>query len=240
MNRQWQKEYTLRAGDFDKYNRILPSAVLDLFQDAAGQHSELLGVGFRAMLERSCLWVLTHVRFRIVSSPLRHQTVIVKTWPLKPGRLSYRREYCIENEMGETLIAGSSDWVVIHSEKRRFLSMPDLYPFQEGFCEELMFSDKTVKIQNFEAGGATYTVNAGFSELDINNHVNNTKYANYVLDAINPGAEDVLETFQIDYRKEVVCGTELNIFHCREEKLVLTRGENSDGDTMFACRLTFR
>ena len=46
MKKLWQREYTLRAGDFDKFDRIKPSAVLDLFQDVAGQHAEEIGVGF--------------------------------------------------------------------------------------------------------------------------------------------------------------------------------------------------
>ena len=240
METVWQKEYTLRAGDFDKFDRIFPSAVLNLFQDAAGQHGEALGVGFESMLARSYLWVLTHVRFRILSPVFRHQTVVVKTWPLKPGRLSYRREYSIENTMGEILIEGSSDWVVIDSQKRQFIAAPDLYPFQEGFCEKLVFADKTAKIKSFEADGTVYPVNTGYSELDMNNHVNNTKYADYVLDAVNPGADDVLESFQMDYRKEVVCDTKLSILKKREKKLVFIRGENGDGDIMFACRLMFR
>ena len=42
-----------------------------------------------------------------------------------------------------------------------------------------------------------------FSDLDVNNHVNNTKYADYVLDAVNPTKAETLDVFQIDYRKEV-------------------------------------
>ena len=52
MNKLWKKEYYLRASDFDKFNHIKPSAVLDLFQDAAGQHADELGVGFDQMIKR--------------------------------------------------------------------------------------------------------------------------------------------------------------------------------------------
>ena len=62
----WEKEYNLRASDFDKYNHIKPSAVLDLFQDAAGQHAIILGVGFEDMLKRSFLWVLTKIKFKVL------------------------------------------------------------------------------------------------------------------------------------------------------------------------------
>ncbi len=240
MKRLWEKEYYLRASDFDKFSRIKPSAVLDLFQDAAGQHAEEIGVGFEEMLKRSYLWVLTKVKFRIISQPDTYQKVKVKTWPLAPNRLTYRREYCIEDENGKRLIVGSSEWVVIHSEKRHFLSVPDLYPFTDGFHEEMMFEGKLGKVPDFDAEGTPRTVNAGFSELDVNNHVNNTKYANYVLDAINPSNANETDTFQIDYRKEVLQGTRLGIYHIWQNNTVLSKGQDENGDTMFACKLEYK
>ena len=236
----WEKEYYLRASDFDKFNHIKPSAVLDLFQDAAGQHAVEIGVGFDDMIKRSYLWVLTKIKFKVITQPSIYQKVIVKTWPLEPNRLYYRREYCIENESGDKLIAGSSEWVVIHSEKRRFLSVPDLYPFTDGFHQEIMFDEKIGKVSDFEATGSPRIVNAGFSELDVNNHVNNTKYANYVLDAINPSESDELDVFQIDYRKEVLQGTELNVYYTKQDNIVLAKGQNENGDTMFACKLEYK
>lgn len=240
MKRLWEKEYTLRASDFDKYNRIKPSAILELFQDAAGQHALELGVGFDEMIKRSYLWVLTRIKFKIISNPKSYQTVIVKTWPLSPNRLSYRREYCIESESGEKLIVGSSDWVVIHSEKRRLIADPNLYPFTDGFHTQLMFEDKLVKVHDFETIGTPRVVNAGFSELDVNNHVNNTKYANYVMDAIAPKENNILESFQIDYRKEVLEGTRLHIHHITDAYETRAKGVNDNNDIMFACSIKYK
>ena len=240
MNKIFEKEYTLRAGDFDKYNRLKPSSILDIFQDIAGLHSEELNLGFEAMLQKSYLWVLVRVKFRILSPISRYEAIKVKTWPLKPNRLSYRREYCIENLDGEKLIIGSSDWVVVHSEQRKFLSVPDLYPFTEGFHEELMLEEKISKIKDFQTDALPYHINIGFSELDVNNHVNNTKYANYVLDALNPTENDIIESLQIDYRKEVMQGTPLNIYLLRENNKVLSKGTNNDGENMFTCEILLK
>ncbi len=239
MNKLWKKEYILRASDFDKFGNIKPSSVLDLFQDAAGQHAVEIGVGFDDMIKRSYLWVLTKVKFEILSQPKSYGKVIVKTWPLEPNRLTYRREYAIEDENGERLIVGSSEWVVIHSEKRRFVSAPDLYPFTDGFHTEIMCEEKLTKVRDFEISGAPYIVNTGFSDLDVNDHVNNTKYANYVLDALNPEKAQGLKEFQIDYRKEVLGGTKLCIHHKKEDETVLVKGQNDDGDIMFACKLHY-
>ena len=237
MNTNWEKRYTLRAGDFDKFNRIKPSAILDLFQDAAGQHAEELGLGFLPMLERSYLWVITRVAFEIVGTFTRYQNITVKTWPLEPRSLLYRREYCITDEKGELLVKGTSDWVILHSEKRRFLSVPNLYPFEDGFCCDLMFEEKLAKLPDFEAEKAPYVTNVQFSELDVNDHVNNIKYADYVMNAVMPTENDVLKFFQLEYRKEVMYGAQLNLYHVKDGKNISLKGQNPNGDTMFACKI---
>ena len=104
MQNIWSKDYTLRANDFDKYDRILPSSVLSLFQDAAGQHGEEIGVGFKEMLERNYLWVVVRLKFKILKAPKRYSKVTIKTWPFEPKRFSYRREYLITDENGEKLM----------------------------------------------------------------------------------------------------------------------------------------
>lgn len=240
MNKLWQKEYMLRASDFDKYDRIKPSAVLDLFQDAAGQHACELKLGFGDMLARGYLWVLTRVKFKILDDLSRYSTVVVKTWPLAPNRLNYRREYCIEDLNGNRLVAGSSEWVVIDCNERKFLSVPDLYPFNDGFYDEVMFDEKFRKVRDFEASGSPYIVSAGFNDLDLNNHVNNVRYASYALDALNPAMDQVIETFQIDYRKEVMQGARLEIYHARQDNLISVKGQNADGDIMFACNIELK
>lgn len=240
MKTLWQKEYNLRGSDFDKYDHIKPSAILDLFQDAAGQHAYELNVGFGDLLSRGLLWVLTRVKFKILGNISRYQSVVVKTWPLAPNRLNYRREYAIEDLDGNKLIIGSSEWVIIDSKERKFLSVPDLYPIDDGFNTEIMCEERMRKVRDFDASDTPYIVNTGFNDLDINNHVNNTKYANFVIDAINPDDNDVIDTFQIDYRKEVMQGDIIQIYINKQDNVLCAKGQNPAGDILFACNVEFK
>lgn len=236
MNSVASYEYTLRANDFDCRNKLLPSAILDLFQDAAGRHANELGVGFSAMLERNVLWVIVRVRFQVLRTPPLYSRVKVITWPLAPTRASCRRDYIIEDEQGQPLVKGTSDWVFMHCEKRRLLPATDVYPLKQ-FCDSLAVEDKALKLHNFEHEGEAYNVTAGFCELDMNGHVNNTKYANFVLDAVGLRDDEEIESFQLDYRKEVKAGEQLSVLSRRNDGEILAKGLGEDGAVRFTCRI---
>ena len=240
MSKIFEMKYDLRANDFDKFDRIMPSAILEIFQDVAGRHSIEIGTGYDEMIERSYVWVLVKTRFQILANPEKYKRVLVKTWPLAPNKFIYRREYSIESESGEKLILGSSEWVVMHSEKRRLVLAPDLYSIEGGFCDEMNFEAKLDKVEDFEESSAPYSVMPGFSQLDANNHVNNTKYTNFVLDALNPQVASDIDVFQIDYRKEVLQGVKLDIYHTKKDNIVIAKGLNENKDTMFSCKITYK
>lgn len=240
MNKLYKQEYILRTSDFDKFNHIKLSSVLDLFQDAAGRHAEEMDLGYDAMLERSYFWVLIKIKFQIIKDPAFHQKVVVKTWPLAPNKFIYRREYSIESENGEKLIVGSSEWVVMNSVKRRLVSAPDLYPFTDGFHPERNFEERLDRLDEFETDFPPYSITPGFSEIDANGHVNNTKYANFVFDAINPEESFEADIFQIDYKKEVMQGTRLDIYHKKDGNSILAEGRDSEGNVMFSCKISYR
>ena len=53
MKAEFSKNYYLRALDFDMNSRILPRAVLEIFQDIAGAHAENDGFGFDVLKNKN-------------------------------------------------------------------------------------------------------------------------------------------------------------------------------------------
>lgn len=231
---QYEKEYELRGADFDGCNYLRPASVLELFEDVASIHAMELGVGYEELMERQSVWVLTKVRYRVVRQPQVRERVRVRTWPLPPGRVNFRREYVIESLQGEPLILGGSEWVVMHCEKRRVLPATDLYPGDD-YRMDMHFPQRLAKVPSFEPEDEGTVVYPAFTDLDINGHVNNTKYANYVLNARPPRRGAAVTELAIDYHREVLPGNALRIF-CREESgVLLARGVSDAGETMFSC-----
>ena len=93
-----KKDYYLRASDFDTARKLQPAAVLDLFQDAAGEHAQKLKVDYDRMILRNMMWVVVRVKYRILQNPRMYQKVKVVTWPHESKRLDFQRDYLIQNE----------------------------------------------------------------------------------------------------------------------------------------------
>lgn len=238
MNNIYTAPYTLRSCDFGIYSRLRPASVLELFQDAAGRHSAALGCGTSDLLEKNLAWVLVRQRCRILSEAQMHQSVLVSTWPLAPGRVGYRREYRLSSLSGQVIAEGSSEWVIIDIASRRITPAGDIYPLTD-FHNELIFPDGFPRLHSFLPEGEPYRIKPAFSDFDMNGHVNNTKYANYVLDAVPPRPDEVISAFRLDFHREILPGTELDIVSRREGGVLFARGESSSGEKMFSCCMEF-
>ena len=239
-NASFEKEFYLRTSDFDCRMELQPSAVLDLFQDVAGEHARALGIGREAMLAEKLLWVIVRARYRVHKTPKQFDRVRVKTWPLPPRRSIFQREYRLTSAEGETLVTGSSEWVVIHAERRRLMPVGDVYPLKDGFLEEHNFPDGFPHLSDFDGDEAPEPRFPHFTDRDVNGHVNNVKYANYVLDALAPREDERISEFMIEYHREVRSDAPLHLAVKRDCGLADVKGMSEDGERMFTARLAFR
>ncbi|MBQ8869126.1 MAG: hypothetical protein IJ027_05350 [Oscillospiraceae bacterium] len=235
MKNRYNFTLRLRASDFDCNRQIKPSAILDLFQEAAGAHAKELGIGFEDIIEKGLLWVITKEKFEVLKQPKMHSEVVVHTWPLEPSRVTFQREYLIESTEGEPLVKGTSEWVIVSAEKRRIVPVKDLYPL-DSYVEDRMFEGKFTKATDFEAADFESRVTPAFCDLDMNCHVNNIKYADYVLNAIDLKGSKIT-FFQLDFHKEVKKDDEICLLIAEQGEQILAKGLNAVGEKMFCCEI---
>lgn len=231
--------YYLRTSDFDKESRMHPAAVLDLFQDVAGCHAIKLGCSFEDMIKKNLLWMVTRVRFTLIKTPKKNSFVQVSTWPLAPNRVLFQREYRVKDDEGSDLIIGSSEWAAVDCVQRKLAPSAGVYPPIQ-LLTDRMYEGRLPRLHDFECEGDGCEVTPTFSDIDCNGHVNNTKYAIYVMNSLEIGNDDLITDFQIDYHKEVGQGERITLFNKREGDVILAKGINGNGDTMFLCRFAIK
>ena len=234
-------DYRLRWMDFDQYGRMQPAAILDIFQDMATLHAEKLGIGRATMIEQGVFWVVIRMKMEIVREPRHFQVVSVRTWPHSLSRFSFLRDFEMSDEEGNVLVKASQEWVLMDEQTRKFASVKDYYHGSTDFVEDRMFPKKARKAPDFEEGNRpACTMAASYSDIDLNGHVNNAMYGNFIVNALNPGAEGAVKTMQIDYRYEVLPDHPFTVHTLVEDGRVLSKGVTEDGTTTFAGLIELR
>ena len=241
MGLEMSLDYRLRWLDFDRYGRLRPETILDIFQDVATMHAESLGTGRDDMLEHGVVWVVVRMKYEVVREPEHFQVVTARTWPHTLTNFSFMRDYELLDEAGDILVRASSEWVLMNLETRRFVKMKSLYDGPTDFVADRSFDGKMRKVPSFdEDNRPVYEVMPTNSDIDLNGHVNNARYTNFIVDALDPDERGSVRTFQIDYRHEAFPGEPLLVHSRVEEGRVLLKGIRPDGNASFACIIELR
>lgn len=228
---KYSTKITLYNSYFDFNNRLSAKSLFSIFQDVASIHAEEIGVGYKSMLEKNLYWVLSRVKFDILKMPEINQVVIVETWPLKKGRIDFDRDIKILSEDGEVLIIGTSKWCVIDTINRTLQRTENVNYIGE-YISDINYSEKfnKISIPNFEQV-QNFVYEVRFSDLDHNEHMNNTNYANLVINAIQ---NKKFSHFEINYLSECLLQDKIIISSVSTEDGEFVIGKNNDKTTFTA------
>lgn len=234
------RDYRLRWMDFDRYERILPFAIMDIFQDVALHQSEEMGIGYEDMMAHRVFWAIIRQKIEIVRQPGHYQMVTARTWPHSLSRFSFMRDNSLRDADGNLLAKCSAEYVLMNIDTRKFVKVTDILHNDYVFDDARAFEGKLRKLPDFEPDEAgMHTIVPSYSDVDKNGHVNNALYARYVMDALAPDEALSLRTFQIDYRHEVLEGVPLTMCTRWEGTTARVKGVRQDGEIAFACVLEF-
>lgn len=231
MYEYYEKTYVIRDTDTDCRGQCRPSAVLAMFQDVAGIHSELTGTG-REVLLALCrsVWLLARVWFRL-ERPIRSgETVTVRTCQRGAEKLYVYRDYDLLVD-DQVVGQGISAWVVANVENRAILRPVQVEPLVRAPKPEQPRKTVLKGIRMPKDMEFAYEKTVRYSDLDINGHMNNTRYADAALDAleIEPGKNSFLSEIQISYSKECVLGETIAISRKEQEEGWYVDGSAGDG-----------
>ena len=221
---------------FDENGYIKPNVVLEQFEDAAAKHAEILGCGFEDMAKKGHLWVIVRTRYEVLANPKANTEIKVKTWPLKPKSVGFRRDYRISDSDDNTLINGTSDWFVINITDRCLAKAEGVYPEDEHLTEEAIVG-RVKKVRSYNGEMAEKSVLPTKEDIDKNGHVNNTKYAKFVYDAVDCDLE--IKAFQIDYHKEVMPNESFTLSFAKDGNTAYAEGKNKDDESLFLCEIEY-
>ena len=198
----YREELLLRSKDVDMYRRLRTSELFRLLQEASIRHTEQLGMGRDKTLDRGILWVLLMQRAEIARMPEYDEQIVLKSWPGKTMHLLFPRYYSLETAEGEPLLKASALWSLVDQKTRKVV-----FPEKYGVVIEGVVTGGEIAMPGAVKKGECersrdFTV--PYSFVDLNGHMNNTRYFDLAEDCVGAAAAGrLLKSICVEYQNEV-------------------------------------
>ncbi|MBC7465057.1 MAG: hypothetical protein H7256_03620, partial [Bdellovibrio sp.] len=114
----YEKEYHISSFLTNTRGKLGLYALLNLLQDIAHFHANILGLGYEQMVARKTFWVLTRQKLVMKEWPKWEDTVHIKTWVRVSASAFTNRDFAIylnEKKIGEA----TTSWMTLDAETRR-------------------------------------------------------------------------------------------------------------------------
>jgi medium-chain acyl-[acyl-carrier-protein] hydrolase len=243
MQTAYQETFRIRSYDVDFRGDLKLNALFSYLQEIAGAHAEDLKVGYRDLKPLDLFWVLSRIKLRIDKYPQWHDTIAVQTWPKGFHKLFALRDFHVLNENQEVLIAVTSLWILIDKKTmrpQRYDRLPTAISFDPD-CHALTELPDKIKTPDSLIDECTHRVTV--SEIDVNRHVNNTRYIEWILDRfdLKHHEHNKIQSIQVNFIEEVKYDNFINIrrFYCSgQNKTFYVDGLKDDGSPAFQSIIT--
>lgn len=179
----WEEQRIIESFDVDLLGRLRPQILFAYLLNSAWNHAKGTGYGYEELSARNLMWVLIKMQLIIKRQPKWGDQVAIETWGKRIERLYALRDFAVSSASGEKMISATSSWMVLDKTSgrpRRFHQKTDGFPWQPG-REEI--ETHLQKVEELQSGKQIAHFRVQFSDIDVNRHVNSTKYLQWMIDS---------------------------------------------------------
>ena len=181
----------------------LPDVIL-LSLQVSGMQSIELGVSDKTILEEhNLVWIITDYDIEVVRLPRFAEEITIETEALSYNRLFCYRRFTIYDETGQELIHMMATFVLMNRDSRKVHAVePEIVaPYQSEFSKKLLRGPKYQSLEN----PISMDYHVRFYDLDMNGHVNNSKYLDWIFEVMGADflTQYIPKKINLKYVKEV-------------------------------------
>ena len=245
MEEIFRKKYTVQVSDIDFRRQLKLSSLFVYLQDMATEHAYNIGVG-RDVLQKKygIIWVLNRAIVEIIRHPEFKEEITIETWPEQPDKVQFNRNFLVYDSEGDIIAKAFSQWVVIDYKTRKLRRSSII---EEEFPEvdrERPIACITDKIKPIGELKLSYKKTVGYSDIDINEHLNNAKYIDYIMDCFTLDAHKkyYISSIEVNYMHEALPGEIIQLYtdtSSIKDNFIYVEGINEDtSSTIFKAQIT--
>lgn len=238
---KYSKSFSVQFSETNFTLKLKLYALVNKMQETSSLHAEELGMGYEELKKHNLGWIISKYRINMDTYPNWEDTITIETWPSGKDKLYAMRSFRIYNQNKEQIGSIYSAYVLIDSitgRPQRTSAMPKELPMiiEEGAQELLRLKIPKDPI-------STYTRTVHYTDLDINMHMNNACYIQWIEDAfpLEQHKNMAINDIQVNFISGATIGEEVVISVYEDENLgdtyYVQGKEKSKGREIFKARV---
>lgn len=243
MEAVYRQSFTLSDLHLDCFRRVKPSVLLYFVQEVSANHAAALGSDWETLAQKNLFWAIIRHKLQITRLPEAGQTITLETWPMPTTRVAYPRATVAYDQEGNELFRTVALWVLMDLQTRAMILPAKSGVLVPGALRgselELPHSILPMQWEN------TLSRTVGYTELDRNGHMNNTRYLDWVDDLL-PGSyhrDHPVKEIVVCYLSEAREGQKIALSWSLDSQGVLRvegRTGQEDPHRIFAASVAFK
>jgi len=234
--------FRVNAYECDAENRMTPGAILRRAQQIAADHSASVGETPEVHEKTHSAFLLAKMAMELRAPIRAGMRIAIETIASAQQKsVFYRCTTLTDTATGEVLCAIDSRWVLVNTQTRHILRRPpEGFPVPYGEPPAFELPLDMVRAEGVPVAEET----AAYTRCDVNHHLNNTFYADIILDhtPLERLACAAPARLVILYHHEIPMGTSFTLSRAGtgEDTWYFRGQENAEGKTCFEASLTLR
>lgn len=242
MPSELTNQRTVSISDCDANGHWRPSAIMVAMQELGEMHSSALGLSRSSLLGQGMAWILYRQHIEMDVYPTFLEEVKMTTWPGAIEGPIFPRYFLLERPDGTPIGRATTSWILMDINTRRPMR-PSALPGSVPANTERQAPLPLPGMLRVSDASPLLERTVQYSDIDVNGHMNNTRYIDWVCDALPYDAllGKGLAAWQINYISEAKPGETLALSSREVEGSTQMLGKRlSDGATVFETSVTLR
>jgi len=210
----WRGDFRVHSYEVDFRKSATLECLCRYFQEAAWNHAEELGVGYQRLQAENRIWVLSRLLVKVTRYPCWAETVRVHTWPRAAKSVFAMRDFEMFDSSGARTVAGASAWLLVDTTTKKPQRVDKLISeIQKSFPDRRALEREPQKLTGCQTHAAAADVTVRYSDIDVNGHVNNSRYIGWLMDAhsMDLHRSQTIKSLEVNFLGETVAGDRLSI-----------------------------
>lgn len=205
-------KFTIKSYDSDKNGKLTLQVLFHFLQECAWENARENNFGYEYLKQENAFWVLSRMLVQIDEYPDWKDEIEIKTWPKGADGFFALRDFEIAKN-GKVIGRATSSWLILDMTSHRPQKLDRFNFIHENFLQEQAIETKLGKIVCNEELQCLEQRKVYYSDLDVNQHVNNATYVRWILDSylFDESNREITE-LEINFISELMLNDEFQVF----------------------------